>query len=158
MISPSNIAAIGNEIAIAWSDGSESYYPMERLRAFSPSAENTGERDLLGKRIGGTDQTEFPGVTVKAWRLVGSYALQFDFSDQCHRVHATSNSRHPPRTSSFPVRRRIKGLVEARAAFAAVSLAQVFVALLFVRRITAGATRFPNRRRSARTACYCSQV
>ena len=81
MITPTNIAAIGNEIAVVWSDGSETYYPMERLRAYSPSAENTGERDLLGRRIGGTDQTEFPGVTVKAWRLVGGYAVQFDFSD-----------------------------------------------------------------------------
>lgn len=81
MTTPTNIAAIGQEIAIVWSDGSESFYPMERLRAYSPSAENTGERDLLGKRIGGTDQTEFPGVTVKAWRVIGGYAIQFDFSD-----------------------------------------------------------------------------
>lgn len=81
MTTPTNIAAIGNEIAIAWSDGSETYFPMERLRAFSPSAENTGERDLLGNRIGGTDKTEFPGVTVTGWRLVGGYAIQFDFSD-----------------------------------------------------------------------------
>jgi DUF971 family protein len=77
---PNNIAIIGNEIAIAWEDGAESYIPMERLRAASPSAENTGEQDLLGKRHGGTDQTEFPGVTVKTWRMVGGYAVQFDFS------------------------------------------------------------------------------
>src|SRR6201999_2464028 len=81
VIKPTNIAAIGSEIAIAWEDGSESYIPMERLRAASPSAENTGEQDLLGKRHGGTDQTEFPGVTVKNWRMVGGYAVQFDFSD-----------------------------------------------------------------------------
>ena len=81
MISPQRIDAIGNEIAIAWSDGSEDYYPMERLRAYSPSAENTGERDLLGNKIGGTDKTEFPGVTVKGWRVIGGYAIQFDFSD-----------------------------------------------------------------------------
>jgi DUF971 family protein len=54
---------------------------MERLRAYSPSAENTGERDLLGNQIGGTDQKEFPGVTVTGWQNVGSYALQFTFSD-----------------------------------------------------------------------------
>ncbi len=81
MITPANIAAIGNEIAIAWSDGSETYYPMERLRACSPSAENTGERDLLGNRIGGSDQTSYPGVTVRGWRVIGGYAVQFDFSD-----------------------------------------------------------------------------
>jgi DUF971 family protein len=81
VIKPLNIAAIGNEIAIAWEDGSESYLPMERLRAASPSAENTGERDLLGQKHGGTDQKEFPGVTVKSWQMVGGYALQFHFSD-----------------------------------------------------------------------------
>ena len=81
MITPKQIDAIGNEIAIAWSDGSENYYPMERLRAASPSAENTGERDLLGNKIGGTDQKEFPGVTVTGWRVIGGYAIQFDFSD-----------------------------------------------------------------------------
>ncbi|HSI65208.1 MAG TPA: gamma-butyrobetaine hydroxylase-like domain-containing protein, partial [Candidatus Saccharimonadia bacterium] len=46
MIRPANISAIGNEIAIAWEDGAESYISMEALRAASPSAENTGEQDL----------------------------------------------------------------------------------------------------------------
>jgi DUF971 family protein len=81
MIRPANISAIGNEIAIAWEDGAESYISMEKLRAASPSAENTGEQDLLGKRYGGTDQKEFPGVTVTNWRMMGSYAVQFNFSD-----------------------------------------------------------------------------
>ena len=81
MISPTRIEAIGHEIAIVWSDGSEDYLPMERLRAWSPSAENTGERDLLGRQFGGTDQKTFPGVIVKAWRIIGGYAIQFDFSD-----------------------------------------------------------------------------
>lgn len=81
MIRPLNIAAIGNEIAIAWSDGTESFIPMEKLRAASPSAENTGEHDLLGNKYGGTDQEHFPGVTVKRWNMIGGYAVQFDFSD-----------------------------------------------------------------------------
>ncbi len=81
MITPTRIDAIGTEIAVAWSDGSESFYSMESLRAASPSAENTGERDLLGNKIGGTDQKEFPGVTVTGWRIIGGYAIQFDFSD-----------------------------------------------------------------------------
>ena len=81
MLAPVHIAAIGNEIAIAWSDGTESYIAMEKLRAASPSAENTGERDLLGVQYGGTGPKEFPGVTVKRWNMVGSYAVAFDFSD-----------------------------------------------------------------------------
>ena len=81
MISPKRIEAIGTEVAIIWSDGSEDYLPMERLRAWSPSAENTGERDLLGRQFGGTEQKTFPGVTVTNWRIIGGYAIQFDFSD-----------------------------------------------------------------------------
>lgn len=82
MPSPTTIQAIGNEIAIAWADGAESYYPMETLRKLSPSAENVGERDLLGNRIaGGNGPTEFPGVTVTGWEIVGGYAVQFRFSD-----------------------------------------------------------------------------
>jgi len=79
--SPETIQAIGDEIAIRWDDGSESYYPMEALRAESPSAENKGESDLLGNRIGGSDQTRFPGVRVSGWEIVGGYAVQFRFSD-----------------------------------------------------------------------------
>jgi len=75
------IQAIGEEIAIRWNDGSESYHPMELLRATSPSAENRGERDLLGNRIGGSDQTDFTGIRVTGWEIVGGYAVQFTFSD-----------------------------------------------------------------------------
>ena len=82
MPAPKTIQAIGNEIAIIWADGSESYYPMEKLREFSPSAENIGERDLLGNLIGGgTGPKAFPGVTVNGWQIVGGYAVQFQFSD-----------------------------------------------------------------------------
>lgn len=78
---PEKIEVIGQEVAIRWQDGSEDYIPCERLRAGSPSAENTGERDLLGRKIGGTDQKSFPGVGVRGWRMVGGYAIQFDFTD-----------------------------------------------------------------------------
>lgn len=81
MHSPKTIQAIGTDIAIVWEDSVESYYPMEILRAASPSAENRGEPDVLGNIIGGSDQKEFPGVTVTGWVPVGGYALQFHFSD-----------------------------------------------------------------------------
>jgi DUF971 family protein len=54
---------------------------MERLRARSPSAENRGEVDVLGNRYGGDGPTEFPGVTVTGWEMVGGYAVRFLFSD-----------------------------------------------------------------------------
>ncbi len=81
MISPANIQLIGTEVAVAWSDGTESYFVSEMLRAASPSAANVGETDILGKTHGGDDRTQFPGVTVEGWEIVGNYAVRFDFSD-----------------------------------------------------------------------------
>jgi DUF971 family protein len=81
MPAPTDIQAIGNTLAIKWSDGSEDYLDIERLRAASPSAENMGERDLTGVVHGGGRQTSFAGVTVTGWSVVGGYALLFRFSD-----------------------------------------------------------------------------
>ena len=84
MQTPANIQLIGHEVAILWSDGTETYYPMEALRAASPSAENIGERDILGNQYGGNGPKTFPGVAVVGWERVGNYAVRFDFSDR-HR-------------------------------------------------------------------------
>jgi len=81
MQTPVNIQLIGQEIAIAWSDGTESYYPAGQLRAASPSAETQGERDILGQRHGGHGPRDFSGVQVNGWEQVGNYALRFEFSD-----------------------------------------------------------------------------
>lgn len=78
---PVNIQLIGDEVAIAWDDGGESYFLPERLRAASPSAANQGERDILGNRYGGDGPRQFPGVKVTRWERVGNYALRFEFSD-----------------------------------------------------------------------------
>lgn len=78
---PKDIQSIGNEIAIIWQDGSESYFKHELLRAKSPSAENMGERDIFGTKYGGTDQETFPGVSITGWNIIGNYAVRFTFSD-----------------------------------------------------------------------------
>lgn len=78
---PVNIQLIGQEIAIVWDDGTESYYTFEKLRAASPSASNLGERDILGNQYGGDGPKTFPGVEVVGWERVGNYAVRFDFSD-----------------------------------------------------------------------------
>lgn len=78
---PANIQLAGDEVAIAWSDGRESYLGAERLRAASPSAETQGERDIFGRQYGGDGPRKFAGVRVLGWERVGNYALRFDFSD-----------------------------------------------------------------------------
>lgn len=78
---PQNIQLIGNEVAIAWSDGSESYLAGPLLRAASPSAETRGETDIFGQVYGGNDRKAFPDVRVLGWEQIGNYAIRFDFSD-----------------------------------------------------------------------------
>ncbi len=81
MVTPIEVQPIGPELAIRWSDHSEDYYHMEKLRALSPSAETTGERDLLGQKYGGDDRKTYPGVRVTGWQTIGGYALALAFSD-----------------------------------------------------------------------------
>lgn len=81
MHAPVDIQLIGEEVAIRWDDGLESYLAFERLRAASPSASNQGERDIFGNQYGGGGPRKFPGVKVVGWDRVGNYAIRFDFSD-----------------------------------------------------------------------------
>jgi DUF971 family protein len=78
---PQKIELIGSEVAIVWNDGTESYFPADKLRAASPSAETRGEKDIFGQQYGGTEKKNFSGVSVTSWEKVGNYALRFDFSD-----------------------------------------------------------------------------
>lgn len=81
MHAPTNIQIIGQEVAIVWDDGAESYFPFEKLRAASPSAANIGETDILGNKYGGDGPKQFPGIQVVGWDQVGNYAIRFEFSD-----------------------------------------------------------------------------
>jgi DUF971 family protein len=80
-LTPTNVAVVGNELAIAWNDGAESYFPLEFLRKACPCAVCQGEADVLG-------QVERPTVTLseKSFQLqdyawVGGYAFQPRWSD-----------------------------------------------------------------------------
>jgi DUF971 family protein len=81
MLTPRNIQLIGREVAIVWSDGAETYFPVDKLRAASPSAEQRGERDIFGQLHGGTHRNDYAGIDVTGWEQVGNYAIRFDFSD-----------------------------------------------------------------------------
>ena len=80
-LTPTNIQPIGGELAIAWNDGTESFFPLEQLRRGCPCAGCGGEPDVLGK-------VERPEVTytpasfeLRGWQLVGGYALQPAWGD-----------------------------------------------------------------------------
>lgn len=74
---PANIQQIGQELAIKWDDGSESFLTLEALRRSCPCAGCKGEIDVMGKLHKGPDQP----LTPDAFRLVrvemvGGYAFQ----------------------------------------------------------------------------------
>lgn len=82
MLNPQKIELIGDQFCIHWSDGSEDYLQAVDLRRLSPSAENVGEVDLLGRRFGQTTQpADVKGVKLEKWETVGGYGLRLFFSD-----------------------------------------------------------------------------
>ena len=81
MTAPEDVQIIGDEVAIRWSDGAETFVTAERLRAASPSAETQGERDVFGNQWGGGKKADHSGVRVLGWEQIGNYAIRFQFSD-----------------------------------------------------------------------------
>lgn len=81
MIPPKNMQLIGSELAIAWEDGKESYIDSPKLRANSPSASVSGEKDIFGTQYGGEAGKDHSQVEIESWTPVGSYAFRFRFSD-----------------------------------------------------------------------------
>ena len=68
-------------LLIEWKDGRRSEFPLAQLRRVCPCATCRTEREQQGSnplRILKADPT---GVRVTSARLVGSYAIQFDWSD-----------------------------------------------------------------------------
>jgi DUF971 family protein len=76
-----NAQLIGNELALAWNDETESYFALEFLRRACPCAACGGEPDVLGKvsrpQVTYTDQS----FQLVSFDLVGGYALQPRWAD-----------------------------------------------------------------------------
>jgi DUF971 family protein len=80
-IEPANIALIGNELAVAWNDGKESYLSLETLRRACPCASCCGEPDALGN-LERPEVHYTPGsFQIRGWQLVGGYAFQPSWGD-----------------------------------------------------------------------------
>lgn len=80
-LTPTNIQAIGSELAIAWSDGTESYVPMEALRRGCPCAACGGEPDVLGRVIRPEVTYTSQSFDLRGFAVVGGYALQPSWAD-----------------------------------------------------------------------------
>jgi DUF971 family protein len=79
---PLDIQPIGNELAIKWDDGSESFIPLETLRRGCPCANCQGEMDVLGNVYKNPGRPLTPSA-FKLVRLVkvGGYAVQPVWAD-----------------------------------------------------------------------------
>jgi DUF971 family protein len=80
-LTPSNIQAIGSELAIVWSDGTESYLPFEALRRACPCAACGGEPDVLGRVIRPEVTYTAQSFVLKGFTVVGGYAVQPAWAD-----------------------------------------------------------------------------
>jgi DUF971 family protein len=79
---PQDIQQIGNELAIRWNDGSESFIALEKLRRRCPCAGCKGEVDVMGNLHRGPDRPLNP-ASFRLVRLeqVGGYGVQPAWED-----------------------------------------------------------------------------
>jgi DUF971 family protein len=79
---PTDLQQVGNELAIKWPDGAESFIPLEKWRRHCPCASCMGETDIMGNLYKGPEQK----LTAAAFQLVriasvGGYAVQPFWAD-----------------------------------------------------------------------------
>lgn len=78
---PLAVEKIGAELALAWSDGSESFIPLDLLRRRCPCASCAGEPDVTGHVIR-PNAFHGPGsFDLLSWQTVGGYAVQPRWGD-----------------------------------------------------------------------------
>ncbi|MBE0543570.1 MAG: DUF971 domain-containing protein [Verrucomicrobia bacterium] len=74
---PLDIQHIGNELAVKWANGEESFIPLEQLRRACPCAGCQGEVDVLGQLHKGPAARLTPAAFVlQHFTMVGTYAIQ----------------------------------------------------------------------------------
>jgi DUF971 family protein len=76
-----DVQLIGRELALRWSDGAESYFDLQFLRRACPCASCGGEPDVLGNVIRPEVSYNANSFELRAWSLVGGYALQPRWAD-----------------------------------------------------------------------------
>lgn len=76
-----NFATMGNEIALAWQDGTESYFSFEALRRACPCAGCQGEPDVTGLVVVPKVTYSEKSFVLQRHEVVGGYAIQFFWAD-----------------------------------------------------------------------------
>lgn len=79
---PTDIQQIGDELAIKWDDGSESFIALETLRRHCPCASCHGETDVLGNVYKGPEKPYGPNsFKIVRMNTVGGYAINPVWAD-----------------------------------------------------------------------------
>ena len=80
-LEPTNIQQIGDELAISWNDGTESFLKVETLRRACPCAACGGEPDVLGHIARPQVSYSDKSFELVGFNLVGGYAVQPSWAD-----------------------------------------------------------------------------
>jgi DUF971 family protein len=80
-LSPTNIQAIGRDLAISWNDGTESFLELESLRRACPCAACGGEPDVLGNVVRPNVTYTSSSFEMTRFNIVGGYAVQPHWGD-----------------------------------------------------------------------------
>ena len=80
-LEPTAVQKIGNELAIAWNDATETYLPLEFLRRHCPCAACGGEPDVLGNIVRPKVEYSCKSFDLDGWQAVGGYAIQPKWGD-----------------------------------------------------------------------------
>jgi|SRR5437868_5477714 DUF971 family protein len=79
---PTDVQQIGEELAIKWEDGAESFVALEKLRRGCPCAGCKGEMDIMGQLHKGPDQVFTPAsFHLRGLTRIGTYGLQPRWGD-----------------------------------------------------------------------------
>lgn len=81
LVVPRTIQRIGNELAIAWSNGEEAYLPLEMLRRNCPCAACGGEPDVMGHVVRPTLSHTPASFDLVEIEYIGGYAIQPRWAD-----------------------------------------------------------------------------
>ena len=80
-LEPTNIQQIGDQLAIAWNDGTESFLKLSMLRRACPCAACGGEPDVLGHLSRPNVSYSDKSFNLIGFDLIGGYALQPRWGD-----------------------------------------------------------------------------
>ena len=81
MLELGHVAVVGDELALAWADGEESYLPCELLRRACPCASCQGEPDAMGRVVRPRVDYGEGSFVLTRYEMVGGYALQMVWAD-----------------------------------------------------------------------------